>query len=97
MTNTELQQFIVMDVTLTIVFPEFFCHSQAVGRLMKVVTIVCGPKSKAASKAVCGPKSQDRFIRARTAFRQSMPRFVGLSMGIPFHGNARMIMNCELF
>ena len=38
-----------MDVTPT-------CHSRAVGRLMKVVT--------EASKAVCGPKSRDRFIRA---------------------------------
>ena len=56
MMSTELQQFIVMDVTPTIVFPEFFCHSRAVGRLMKVVT--------EASKAVCGPKSRDRFIRA---------------------------------
>ena len=56
MISSELQQFIVMDVTPTIVFPEFFCHSRAVGRLMKVVT--------EASKAVCGPKSRDRFIRA---------------------------------
>ena len=56
MTDTELQQFIAMDVTPTIVFPKFFCHSQAVGRLMKVNT--------KASKAVCGPKSRDRFIRA---------------------------------
>ena len=63
-----------MCATPTIVFPEFFCHSQAVGRLMKVVT--------EASKVVCGPKSRDRFIRARTASRQLMPRFAGLSMGI---------------
>ena len=76
MTDTELPQFIVMDVTPTIVFPEFFCHSQAVGRLMKVVT--------EASKAVCGPKSRDRFICARTASRQLMPRFAGLSMGMGF-------------
>ena len=62
MTDTELLQFIVMDVTPIIVFPEFFCHSQAVGRLMKMVT--------EASKAVCRPKSRDRFIRARTASRQ---------------------------
>ena len=76
MTDTELQQLIVMYVTPIIVFPEFFCHSQAVGRLMKVVT--------KASKAVCGPKSQDHFIRARTAFRQLMPRFAGLSMEMGF-------------
>ena len=76
MTDTELQQLIVMYVTPTIVFPEFFCHSQAVGRLMKVVT--------KASKAVCGPKSRDRFIRARTASRQLMARFAGLPMGMGF-------------
>ena len=66
-TDTELQQFIVMDVTPTKVFPEFFCHSQAVGKLVKVVT--------EASKAVCGLKSPDRFIHAQTASRQLMPRF----------------------
>ena len=43
---------------------------------MKVVT--------EASKAVCGPKSRDRFIRARTDFSQLMPRFAGLSMGMGF-------------
>ena len=77
-TDTELQQFILMDVTPTIVVPKFFCHSQAVGRLMKVVT--------EASKAVCRPKSRDRFILARTASRQLMPRFAGLSieMGFPW-------------
>ena len=41
---------------------------------MKVVT--------EASKAVCGPKSKDRFFRVRTASRQLMPRFSGLSMGM---------------
>ena len=38
MTDTELQHLIEVDVAPTIVFPEFVCHSQAVGRLMKVVT-----------------------------------------------------------
>ena len=58
--------------------PPLFRHhcSQAVGRLIKVVT--------EASKAVCGPKSRDRFIRARTASRQLMPRFAGLSIGMGF-------------
>ena len=82
MSDTELQQFIVMDVTPTIVFPEFFCHSQAVGRLMKVVT--------EASKAVCGPKTRDRFILARTASGQLMPRFAGLSMKMGFHEKCPM-------
>ena len=76
MKDIELQQFIVMDVTPTIVFPEFLCHSQAVGRLVKVVT--------EASKAICGPKSRDCFIRARTASRQLMPIFAGLSMEMRF-------------
>ena len=76
MTDTELQQFIVIDVTPITVFPEIFGHSQAVGSFIKVVTEV--------SKAVCGPKSQDRFFRARTASRQLMPRFAGLSMGMEF-------------
>ena len=67
LTDIELQQFIVMDVTPTMIFPEFFCHSQAVGRLVKVDT--------EASKSVCGPKSRDRFIRARTASRHLKPRF----------------------
>ena len=78
MTESELQQFIVMDVTPTIVFPEFFCHSQAVGRLMKVVT--------EASKAICGLKYRDCFIRAQTASGQLMPRFASLSMGMGIHG-----------
>ena len=76
MMDTELQQFIAMDVTSIIIFPEFFCHLQAVGRLMKEVT--------EASKVVCGPKSQDRFFRARTASCQLMPRFAGLSMEMGF-------------
>ena len=74
MTDTEFQQFIVMDVTPPIVFPEFFCRSQAVGRLMKVVT--------EASEAACGPKSRDRFIRAQIDSRHLMPRFAGLSLGM---------------
>ena len=67
MTDVELQRFIVMDVTPTILFPEFFCRSLAIGRLVKVDT--------KASKLVCGPKSRDRFIRARTASRHLIPRF----------------------
>ena len=47
-----------------------------VGRLMKEFT--------EAPKAVCGPKSRDRFIRARTASCQLIPRFAGLSMGMGF-------------
>ena len=47
-----------------------------------------------ASKAVCGPKSRDRFNCAQTASRQLMPRFAGSSMEMGFrpwkwdsHGN----------
>ena len=67
MTDTELQQFIVMDVTTTIFSPKFSCHSQAVEKLVKLVT--------EASKAVCGPKPQDGFIRARITSHQLVPRF----------------------
>ena len=74
MMDTELQQFIVMDVTPTIVFPKFFSHLQVVGRLMKEVTKT--------SKAVCGPKFRDCFIRARIASCQLKSRFAGLSMGM---------------
>ena len=67
MTDAELQQFIVMDITPTVLFPKFPCHTQAVERLVKLVT--------EASRAVCGPKSRDGFIRARIASRQLMPVF----------------------
>ena len=89
MMDTELQQFIVMDVTPTVVFPEFFCHLQAVGRLMKVVT--------EASKAVYGPKSRDRFSRARNASCQLMPRFAGesIGMGFPWESYGKCSMGWE--
>ena len=38
MTDAELQQFIVMDITPTVLFPKFPCHTQAVERLVKLVT-----------------------------------------------------------
>ena len=69
-----------MDVTPT-------CHSRAVGRLMKVVT--------EASKAVCGPKSRDRFICARTASHQLMPRFEGLSMQFPWESYGKCPMRWD--
>ena len=63
--DTELWQFIRMDETPTTLFPKFPCHTQAVERLVKVVT--------EASKNACGPNSQDGFIRDRLASRQIMP------------------------
>ena len=65
--DTELLQFIAMDVTPTIFFSKFFCLTQAVKKLVKLAT--------EASKAVCGPKYRDGFIPAQIVSRQSMPRF----------------------
>ena len=65
MADTELQQFIVMDdVTIPL-----YCFniSLSAERLVKPVVD--------ASKAFSGPKSRDRFIRARIASHQLMPRF----------------------
>ena len=59
MTDTELQQFIAMDVTPTIFYAKVPCHTQAVERLVKLVT--------EASKAVCRPKFRNGVIRARIA------------------------------
>ena len=67
MTDTELWQFITMDETPTILFPKFPRHTQAVERLVKVVT--------EASKNACGPNSRDGFIRARLTPRHIMPTF----------------------
>ena len=67
MTDAELRDFITTDVTPTVIFPKFPCHTQAVERHVKLVT--------EAAKAVCGQKSRDGFIRARVASRQQMPAF----------------------
>ena len=67
MTDAEFRKFIMMKVTPTLLFPEFSCRTQAVEKLVKLVT--------EASKAVCGPKSRDGFIHARDASRQLMPTF----------------------
>ena len=48
-------------------FSKIPCHTQAVERLVKLVT--------EASKAVCGRKSRDGFISARIASRQLMAKF----------------------
>lgn len=67
MTDTELRELITTEVTPTVIFPKFPCHTQAVERHVKLVT--------EAAKAVCGQKSRDGFIRARVASRQLMPTF----------------------
>ena len=67
MNDTELWQFIRMDETPTILFPKFACCTQAVERLVKVVT--------KASKNVCEPNSRNGFIRARLSSRHIMPTF----------------------
>jgi len=58
MTDAELRDLITTEVTPTVIFPKFPCHSHAVERHVKLV---------GAAKAVCGQKSQDGFIRARIA------------------------------
>ena len=67
MTVTELWQFIRMDETPTILFPKFPRHTQAVERLVKLVT--------EASKNACEPNSRDGFIRTRLASRHILPTF----------------------
>ena len=67
MTDAELRDLITMEVTPTVMFPKFPCHTQAVERHVKLVT--------EAAKAVCGQKSRDGFIRAHVASRQLMPTF----------------------
>jgi len=65
--HAELRDLIAMEVTPSVIFPKFPCHTQAVERQVKLVT--------EAAKAVCGQKSRDGFIRARLASRQLMPTF----------------------
>jgi hypothetical protein len=67
MTDAELRDLITTEVTPTVIFPKFPCHTQAVERHVKLVS--------EAAKAVCGQKSRDGFIRARIASRQLMPKF----------------------
>lgn len=67
MTDNELKEFIKAEVTPTVLFSKFPCHTQAVERHVKLVT--------EAAKAVCGQKTRDGFIRARIASRQLMSKF----------------------
>ena len=62
MTDADLWQFLAMQVIPTIFFQNFSFHTQAVERVVKLVT--------EASKVVCGQKSQNGLIRARITFRQ---------------------------
>ena len=56
MIDANLPQFIAMQVTPTVFFPKFSCHTQAVERVVKLIT--------EAFKAVYGQKSGDGFLRA---------------------------------
>ena len=67
MTDTELKDLIKADVTPTVPFPRFTCHTQAVERCVKLVT--------KASAAVHGQKSRDELIRVKIASRKLMPKF----------------------
>ena len=67
MIDAERKELITSEVTQTVSFPKFPCHTQAVERHVKLVTEV--------AKTVCGQKSRDGFIRARVASRQLMQTF----------------------
>ena len=62
MTDADLWQFLAMRVIPTVFFRNFSCHTQAVERVVKLVT--------EASKVVCGQKSRGGLIRAQITFRQ---------------------------
>lgn len=66
MTNNELKDMISAQISPSVIFPRFPCHTQAVERCVKLVT--------EASAAVCGETSRHGFIRARIASRQLMPK-----------------------
>ena len=61
MTDVDLRQFIAIQVTPTILFRKFLCHTQAVERVVKLVT--------QAFKVVCAQKLRDGFIRAQITSR----------------------------
>ena len=67
MADTELKDLIKADVTPTVLFPRFPCHTQAVERCVKLVT--------EATAAVCGQKSRDGLICVKIASRKLMPKF----------------------
>ena len=63
----ELQMFVVNREVSVIDFPKFPCHTQAVERVVNLIT--------EASAAVCGTDSRDGFIRVRIQSRKDMPQF----------------------
>ena len=67
MTDADLRQFIAIQVTPTVFFPKFSNQTQAVERVVKLIS--------EASKVVCEQKSQDRFIGAQITFREIMLTF----------------------
>ena len=48
-------------------FPRFPCHTQAVERVIKLVT--------ESSLSVCGPEARDGFVKAKIASQKMMPKF----------------------
>lgn len=66
MTNDELKDMISAQISPSVIFPLFPCHTQAVERCVKLVT--------EASASVCGETSRHGFIRVRVASRQLMPK-----------------------
>ena len=65
--DDDLREFIREPITPVVTFDRYPCHTQAVERLIKVVT--------EASKAVCGENRRDGFIRTKLESRAKMPVF----------------------
>ena len=65
--STDQLKHMIANVPHQIDILHFPCHSQAVERLVKLVT--------ESSLAVCGPNARDGFIRCRLASRQLLPNF----------------------
>lgn len=50
-----------------VAFPRYTCHTQAVERMVKLVT--------ESSLAVCGATARDGFLKAKIESQKSMPKF----------------------
>lgn len=67
LSDETLKEIVKSGLTTCQNIKDFPCHTQAVERVIKLVT--------EASSAVCGENKRDGFIRARLLSRQQMPNF----------------------
>ncbi|ESN96201.1 hypothetical protein HELRODRAFT_163242 [Helobdella robusta] len=65
--TTEALEQMIMDIPNNIEFLKLPCHTQAVERMIKLVT--------EASLSVCGEKARDGFIRTKLASQNDIPKF----------------------